>query len=530
MLQNKKILALASVLLLAGCSSTIEAKPSYDKENDFLLGGKLDGDKKTQDLTNNLRTAVWDALKNNGSINTAVVDQTLFTLAELELGAYDTLDAETKAKIDERMDDKLYDAIKTGAYDYRNKFDEESFVNKIKQSLPYTIDCGANPQYTKDFVILDDTRDHLYSGGSFADGTAYTADSKNNNKFALTCNYQTYKEQTYLPQVYREMLIEKYIVDNEYDTLGRSYARKIQYVGIKENSKHPGAASELVNTWVDIYLNDENDVKDADLDVLAKAWIGYNEDYTNKAEVKDLQIKAGLTNEAGDYNYTLYGDMLSDYSKINDDPLLTDSAIENAFTNNGAYLKETGKEIKTNEIRRTTVGDDGWFIKSTDLSSLPSALTSRLFDISTANEMNSNLNGIEEPTELPNSKFVKLIDGDYYLKPATFEPDMAEKNRDIIFYDSASQTYYIVLVEEAVNPKKLSKLDEDADDTAKAKVYTDEMREEAVYEIAKKYATRDTSKNKAMVHYLKEAGIIFHDQDIYDYFKSTYPDMFEDED
>lgn len=527
MSQNKKILAfISSLLVLAGCSTEIKADPKYD-ENGHLVSGVLE-DGKTEDLTNNLRTAVWDALKENGTISSTVIDQTIYTLAEMELGAYDSLDAETKALVDERVDDKLFDAISTGEYEYRGLFNEKTFVNSIKRSLPYTIDCRNG--YTEGYLIRDNSRDHLYAGGSYADGTAYTKDSEapNAGKYALTCNYQTYKEQTYLPEVYREMLIEKYLVENEYDTLGRSYARKIQYVGIAENSKHPGAASDLVNSWIDIYL-DEDSQLEADLDVLAQAWIGIDVDDSTEfgQQVGDLQEAAGLV--GADHNYSLYGDILSDYAKIKDDPLLTDTSVESSFTNNGSYSKEVGLEIKTNELRTRTLGDDGWFVKNTDLTTLPNALTNRLFDISTANGMNSNLNGVATPSVVNNSKFVKMINGNYYLKPATFEPGSEDKNYDIVFYDDDSSTYYIVLIEEAVNPTKLKKLDESASDTEKARVYTEEMREEAVYEIAKSFAKRDTNKNKAMVHYLKEAGIIFHDQTIYDYFLTNYPDMFEED-
>ncbi len=527
MLKNKKLLVLASsVLLLAGCGGDIEARPSYEKGENFLVGGEIDSKTKTEDLKNNLRTVVYDALVEGGNINSEVLNETLYILAQLELGSYEDLasDSELKAKINERMDDRLYSAISSSSYEYRSQFDEEVFISKLKQSLTYEIPC---PSYTKDYVFLNDSRDHLYAGGKFADGTAYTADAKNGGKYALSCSYNRYKEDVYLPDVYRELLVEKYIVDNEYDSLGRSYARKINYVAIQENSKHPEAAANLVYTWVDKYIT--NKEATADLDMLAQAWIGFPGDYgANAAEIVELQEEAGLVGMG--FDNSLYGDILTDYAKINiANELLTDKTIESEFTGSMSYAPEVGKEIKTNALRKTDLTEDGWFLKSTDLSNLPAALTSRLWDISTANGLKINLNEARTETD---SKFVKFIndgngDGTYYLKPATYELGADSKNYDIVFYDETSSTYYIVQVLEAVNATKLKKVEDG--EVASGKQYTEAMRKEAVYEIAKKYGTRDTNKTKAMVEYLRNANIMFHDQDVYDYFLTNYPEMFEDE-
>ena len=55
------------------------------------------------------------------------------------------------------------------------------------------------------------------------------------------------------------------------------------------------------------------------------------------------------------------------------------------------------------------------------------------------------------------------------------------------------------------------------------------MREEVVNEMTTKYASRDTYKEKALVHYLKEANILFHDTAVYKYFKTTYPDVWDED-
>lgn len=533
--KSKKLLMLASaVLLLAGCD--VKAKPSYG-DDDYLLSGDTSYDSKTkvEDLTNNLRTLVYDKLVDNGSINSDVLDAVLYNLAQQEIGNYDELLAKANtgdenakkvvADIKERMDDKLYAEVSSGSYDTRNKFDEKVFVKKIQQSLTFKIadqsGTGACSTYTKDYVFLKDSRDHLYFGGAYADGTAYTADDKEPNvgKYVFSCNYTKYTESKYLEEIYRELLVEKYVKDEEADALGRSAGRKINYVSIAENSKHPEAAANLIHVFVEKYIKDGTT---ADLSMLEKAWKGVdlpdfeeNPDDPINMLLREAEIKTA------DYDYTLFGDIMADYNKINDDLRLTDKSIENDFTNSGAYKKEVGLEIKTNNLRKQNLSDDGWFAKSNDSSSLPSAISNRLFDVAVANNVNNNLNAEHEDTA---NKYVKKVNGVYYLKPETLEsPDVSIKNLDCVIYDNG--TYHIVQIEEAVNSAKLRTSENTHDDQ-----YTDIMRTEVVEEMARKYAARDTYKEKAMIHYLENADIKFHDSDVYEFFKNAYPDIWDNKD
>ena len=180
---NKVILVASAMMLLAGCD--IEAKPSYDK--DYLLSGETVDGKKVEDVTNNLRTIVYDKLYENGSINSAVLDEVLYTLAEQEIGNYQELKRSTKAEdvklvtdIKGRMNEKLYAAITTGTYDsFRNQFNEQLFVATIQQNLTYSISTSTtSSDYTTDYVFLKDSIDHLYAGGTDRDGKAYTADTR----------------------------------------------------------------------------------------------------------------------------------------------------------------------------------------------------------------------------------------------------------------------------------------------------------------------------------------------------------------
>ena len=47
-------------------------------------------------------------------------------------------------------------------------------------------------------------------------------------------------------------------------------------------------------------------------------------------------------------------------------------------------------------------------------------------------------------------------------------------------------------------------------------------------EAAYTLASGSTYTTNAMIYYLEQCNINYHDQDVYDYFVSTYPRLFED--
>lgn len=534
---NKKLLVVlaSSMLLLASCD--IKAKPSYN--NDWLISGDTIDNKNATALTNNLRTLVYDKLLDDGSINSEVLNETLYLIAKKEIGDYDALvkstkeeDKELVQKINARMDKKLYSAISSGSYDYRNKFNEELFVKTIQQSLTYSI-SNSFTSYHNDYVFLNDSLDHLYEGGVKEDGTAYTPDDNvpNVGKYVLSNSYAQYKEDTYLPEVYRELLVEKYIKDKEADSLGRAAGRKINYVAISESETHPEAAANLVHAFVEKYLDDSTAT--ADLSILEKAWKGIDLPTDESDPINVLLKEAGfekVTSADGNigtyYVETLFGDVATNYSKINKVEALSDATQEAAFTGSGAYAKETGLEMEKNSLRKKALNEDGWYVKTNDSTSLPFTITSRLFDIAIANNTYSNLNGYQEEqivAKNENNKYVKYVNGVYYLKPSSVEHGV-EGNMDCVIYDKGTSTYYIIQIEEAVNSSKLR-----TGASSEANQYTEAMREEVVDEMTTKYASRDTYKEKALVNYLKEANILFHDTDVYEYFKKTYPDVWDED-
>ena len=230
-----------------------------------------------------------------------------------------------------------------------------------------------------------------------------------------------------------------------------------------------------------------------------------------------------------DYAYYLgtdFGDMMENFSKIKYDVNTTDTSVESDFTGNYAYTADIGKEIKENDLMTKSYTTDGWYSESSDISELPDAIKSRLFNIGVANVLdNENIvdrwNGTSYAKPADESKLVAKINGKYYLKVASKESGSQDED-DILFEDGGK--YYIIQIEEAVSGSKLSKDSE---------IYNVEGRErtkeDIINEVARIIATKDTYQTLSTKHWLEKAAMEYHDTKVYDYFKENYPDLFEDD-
>lgn len=484
-------------LLITGCADIVALPIDYETP---LV------DQTAEDLTNNIASVVYDALKDGDDVNGAVLDGILLKLAENKFGTYEDVKADpTKLDfandIEDRVNEKMFDMISTGSYETRNKFSEERFAKYIRSML-YTVDATSG--YFDDVVFTPSvTKDTI-------DGQAIHLDY-----------YVDYIEGEIVPEIYREKLVEEYLLQEEYSTLGRSYARKVNYIAIATNSNHPEAAKYLIDTFIETnILSATADASDANLEILANAWRGVQSDF--KSNEANLLEDAGVRSTVlgSEFDNTLYGDILTDYAKINDDRLLTDATAEATFTGNGAYLPSVGLEIKTNTLRKQDYTEDGWYVKNGGLSELPDAIRNRLFNIGTANGVDYVTDEMDAGvTDPKTSDYVRNIHGVNYLTP---ENAQQGDDRDFLLYDADSSTYYIVQIEEAVNTTKMT-TDEDS-----TKNYTALGKDidEIAGKVAKVLGEKDANKTTAMTFFLEQAGIVFHDEDIVAYFEENYPDIY----
>lgn len=501
----KYIVALSGALLLAGCD--VLATPT-DYEQPLVSN-------LATEIEKNIASVVYDALRDAGTLDEQAKNDIINLIAEDIFGTYEDNLASTDAEkiafvadIQDRIYEKLYEQITTGSYETRSYFFEERFANFVRKQL-YTVDATAG--YVSDYIFLPVSQDEIADVVEAAIHVDY---------------YEDYILGEIVPEIYREKLIEEYVLDEDYATIGRTYARKVNYIALSVNDNHPEAAKYLMDTFIDQYiLNPAATKDDADLEMLARAWRGI--DIAPGSDEDNLLTAAGL-----DTTKTLNGDILAQYNKINVNAQLTDETIENDFTANGTYTPDEGLLIKQNSLRKQDFTTDGWYIKNGGLQTLPTEIRSRLFNIGVANgvdraidEFDASYDGSDDQT----SDYVRNIHGNYYLIPQNSQQvDPSLANRDFLLYDSSSSTYYIIQIEEAVNSTKLNK-DETSTRNYDA-LKGDGYREMVAREVAKILGETSANQTSAYNHYLEQYAIEFHDQDIYEYFKESFPDIYDEED
>ena len=516
MLRNNKIklfgLAL-SAMALVGCTYTVTPQGYNDK----LVNN---GD----DLVNNSVNVVYDKLVNDGTINKEVFDKVMHKIAEQklpeyydqELGFFASKEA-FEAEIDKIVDEKFYDLISSSAYQVDNKFDERLLFNDLKQQL-YKVVENTEKGFNTDTVFTPETKvyaldeNHLGGNGNYVNGDILFAD------------YSDYKERKIRKEVELELLYTKYLEDNSYANIGRSYARKVSYIAISKDSKHPDAAKNTIDAFLNEYVLKGN----TDLNILSKLWKGV--DYSNDNGELSSELKAVIAK----YNLRTLADNIEDdflkimdYNAVTDtytpkSKELTDTTLESEFTSSYTQPAIKGKEQKDIELAKKNLVTDGWYIKNGGLTELPTAIRSRLFDIRTASDFHTIAGNADANKNEGTYSFLQYHNGTTFLVPQITETGSSNDLSNVVFYDRDSSTYYIVIVEDALNSSVLN-LSQAADKAEEKAIRLN------AHEVAKMLGTKDSNKTEATIHYLENAGIIFHDEDVYNYFYENYEDAFAEE-
>ncbi len=458
---------------------------------------------------------------------------------------YERVKAKWKT-IEDRIARNFYSDISGGSYSTRGYFDEKKYISSLRTQLRKVLWGDDLTAYTKEsdkLVITPDVREeevftkvvttkaavdttylHRQNYQDVASYTLATAEKLEEAK-------ATYVEDEIIPTIYRSLLIEQYLLDESYNSISRSAARKVNVLSISTNSNNDKAADYLMKYFVRNKISGAkgNAITLADFNAASNAYKGTPEsqDYIYGAGGVNEVFPGAfpektLTYDGDNYTYyvgTDYGDMMANFAKIKDNLNITDTALESDFTGSYSYTAGVGREIKENEIRAKSYVTDGWFVRENSIGDLPDSIKNRLVEIGVANVLDneSTVDRYAEDTyKVPEneSKLVAKINGAYYLKVASKQAGANEKD-DILFYEGGK--YYVVQIEEAVSHSKLSK---------ESEKYAADKKEEIINEVARLIGENDTYKNLSTKHWLKEAALKYHDTKVYDYFKENYPDLF----
>lgn len=365
--------------------------------------------------------------------------------------------------------------------------------------------------------------------------------------------YVDYINRSVMPDILNNLLIEQYIYDNQYTTLSRTQARKINYIAITTTSNNINSARRLINTFVTNYIINgtpatQENYTPIDFDILADAWKGvYDKDGTlnisgseagealltdsksryTKVTTHDeaIGLASGNTTSYIDgvnhyyYQDTQYGALMENFAKINQNAHDSTSNEQwNSFTNSGSYSYEKGLEIKTNDILVSDYTKNIWGTTSSGFSDLPSSVTNNLFDYMVSIDTDV-IPGNEASFS---SDYVVLKNGRYFLRRSNSQSD--DLLDSIVIKDGDSTTFYIVEIEAALSQKKMA-----LSATTENGGYDPITKEEIAREVGYTLASGDTYKNTAYLYYLEKCNIKYHDQSIFDYMKETYPDLFDED-
>ena len=460
--------------------------------------------------------------------------------------------------IEKRIAQKMYSQISGGSYSEENVFEEAKFVRSLASSIENNV--IANPTNTFKGVLTAQVEDYDVFKEKTVKENDYILHRENyQSNYALDAQEAvdqdaTYIEDKIIPDIYRQLLVEQYILDKSYDTLGRTSARNISVLAIAKNSNYAKGANNLMNTYLNEYVFDTAATpKTIDLKsfkMVSNAWIGAFMSDANYAASEEFALMNKAVPEylvSGSKPYfkgTAYGDMMEEIEKISENPKLSEN--ESSYTGSNSYTVEVGKEIKTRELELKDYTYTGWYIKSVGVSNLPDSIKNQLFDINVANALNpefdennqqknnfcveyvyengawtTNVDKLEKAGESTSSyiNVVGKVNGKYFLRNTTRIKGNPVEN-DILF--ESDGTYYIVLVEDAIRSKNLDKKDISSLNAAQL-----DTLETYINEIVQIVSNNDTYKNLSKKHWLKEMNIEYHDSAVYDYFKSNFPELFE---
>ena len=613
-------LLLAPALLLASCSSEILSTPT-DNDNPLIVGS--DGSPLTQEIYNNIKSIVYDAMRDNGTLASEVLDEILYQVAISVFGDYNTLtdlygklvlvsgqentyqtnteidefinshsaywvkDAdgnrltdqtsknkeyirfkESFERIQERIAERFYSDITSGSYLRNGYFYETDYLMSLRNS----INNVANPLDQTNRSLL---HDKYLIVPEIEEDEVFTYDWEEEGKLNGLLTLSLYENEelgynyvsnTFIPDIYRNLLVEQYLFDNNYSTLGRAYAREVNIITIANRESSPLLASNLMNAYVDNYINTDNALvaQNASFDIISTAYRGVNVPEVGAVDSDDIYQQAAFllseadaqhlsyTDDAGftgeTYQYwvgTSYGDMVKDLSKVNRNPLITDSSIESEFTNSGEYTVSQGVVNKTNNILKESYITDGWYIRNGGLEDLGEgfdSLRTRLFNIGVANALdNENYPdrfASDGTYSIPEEEgnYVAKIHGRYFLKPITREnpgdeeidyTNPSNRLKDILWSDSEGN-FTIVEITQAVSSSKLSRNASTNYENLYEGIDGFILMENISHEVAYVIAQNDSYKTLSTQYWLEAAEIVYHDDTIYDYFLENYPDLFEE--
>jgi hypothetical protein len=569
--------AAASVGALVGCSDTI-ATPTADVYNASILN--LD------DVTYNTMSRIYDAVVSEGDTNSEkVLNNILYIYAQgvygpfydvtkkdgtVIKGLYTVVPAYLKENSNTTDIQAIADAysiyggkianvvasyqeilyrirsvfltyVTNSSYQIRTQFVEKKFYDAQTKAF-YVLGktSGGVPTCFTSPVQVDGayhlTESVVESGKIVLDAEGHGDKEGKAYFFNIFKTYKSYIEATVLPDIYRSELVSQYLYTTNRNTIGNSYARKVTSVKLADNAAFPTATKDLVRAYCkdviaanlyatypfsflnDLYKGTITSSKYTEEEIAFAKTVYADANWTSDNQIDPDTGKATIPAES------TYGADLKNYSelKLGLDAVggrFVTSSIDDIwkdYTNSGAYSPETGLAIKRQTLLSVDNSTNSWGTSSSGFDTLGSSAKTRLLKMGVANEVDSL-------TEAQKSEIVPLTYGYYVYDHYFLTPEGYESSNAYPYAIYESSNWYLINVEEAVKGSKLM-----ADGATNYDHLVGEGRTEYIArKVAYTMSSSDTYKKSANKYYVDLMAVTYHDTSLYNYFKTTFPDLFD---
>ena len=255
------------------------------------------------------------------------------------------------------------------------------------------------------------------------------------------------------------------------------------------------------------------------IDSLSEVLTPAQEAWLEKYDIIDAQN--------GEYiSGTLVGKVLEDAEKLvegKNNWHKLDSSLESTYTGSYSYETSTGLRKAVDDLVVRDLTTEGTYLKSAGISSLPSALTDRIFSTrvsartSVVNTLKNN------PGVKGDDLTIYENDGNRYV---TVADTISTDDNNIVYYDASSKTYYLTRILDVVDTAAIANPTEDST----ASIYTKaEQKQQIAWEVAYAMATTGSYKSDAGVYWLSRLNFEYFDDSFLEYMKSNYKDVFKTE-
>ncbi len=282
------ILALSAGFILASCDPISAVPTNYNDPIIATVDGKitLDG--------NNLGT-LYDSITSER--NAKIVEKILSQIAEKKFGSYadflkacETTEGQAafvnahteffgtdannvhrfeafKNDLEERISEYFYNEITSGSYnDDLGRFSEEKLYNAHTYEL-YDLGDKSGVTFATFFVDKELTKENAFSK---LNGNLYKVAEEGK---------RGYIQEKVFPDILRDKLVEDYIYQNNPSSLGRAYAREVNYVKISYEGEKNTITESLMENFALQQI--EADTTSINFELLANAVKGFSKFYFN---------------------------------------------------------------------------------------------------------------------------------------------------------------------------------------------------------------------------------------------------------